>query len=285
LVRSEVQQFINTYNQSIDVVNKAFETTRKTQEVPFAVFVEASKEIQRSIPAGGNIIDQLYNLPPCDDYTFRHSVNVSVITALLAGWLGYPPDIVNHMSLVGLLHDIGKSQLPPHILHRPNLLPDGDYKLYKKHTHYGYELLQKALDIPQTVKSGVIAHHEREDGSGYPYHLTGDKIHPYAKIVAIADLYDEGMTINRDADMLLSPYTALERLKENIYKIDARAAITFIDRMTNFLSGNVVVLTDSQVGRVVFINKDIPSRSIIQLEDGQVVDLTETPDVHILHLI
>ncbi len=285
LIRSEVQQFINTYNQSIDVISKAFEKTRETQEIPLEVFEAANKEIQENIPASGNIIDQLYNLPPCDDYTFRHSVNVSVITALIAGWLGYPPDIVNQMSLTGLLHDIGKSQLPQHILNQPNLLSNSDYELYKRHTHYGAELLQKNLDIPQTVKHGITAHHEREDGSGYPYALLGDKIHPYAKIVAIADLYDEGMTISREEGMLLSPYAALERLKDNIYKIEAKAAITFINRMTNFLSGNVVALTDGRIGRVVFINKDTPSRSIILINDGQIVDLTETRGVHIFHLV
>lgn len=286
LIRSEVQQFINVYNQSMDVVAKAFDTTRETKEIPFDVFMETNTEIQQNIPASGNIIDQLYNLPPCDDYTFRHSVNVSVISALIAGWLGYPPEIVNEIALAGLLHDIGKSQLPPHILNQPQLLSDSDYELYKKHTYYAHELLQKAVDISQTVKNGVVAHHEREDGSGYPLRLKGDKIHPYAKIVAIADLYDEGMTIGRSPEMLLSPYTALERLKDNLYKMEAGAAITFIDRITNFLSGNIVVLTNGQIGRVVFINKDTPSRSIILLDnEKQVVDLTEVPGVHILHLV
>lgn len=284
LARPEVKKFLNTYNQSISVVNQAFEQARLTKEVPLDTFVEMNEEIQKNTPASGNIIDQLYNLPPCDDYTFHHCVNVSVIAALLAGWLGYPPDIVNDISLAGLLHDIGKSQLPEHLLQRTDSLSPNEYEEYKKHVNLGYELLQHKPDVPQAVKMSILAHHERQDGSGYPYKLKGDKIHPYAQIVAVADLYDEGLTINRKPDIVYSPYVALEQLKDCIHQVAAKPVITFVDRMTNFLSGNLVAITDGRIGRVVFINKQSPCRPMIQLEDGQVLDLSETPELKVMYL-
>jgi putative nucleotidyltransferase with HDIG domain len=243
-----------------------------------------NKEIQKNTPDSGNILDQLYNLPPCDDYTFHHSVNVSVIAALLAGWLGYPPDIVSDISLAGLLHDIGKSQLPKNILNRTSLLSAEDYEQYKTHVSSGYKLLQNTPDVPLPVKMSILAHHERQDGSGYPHHLCGEKIHPFAQIVAVADLYDEGLTINRNPDIVYSPYTALEHLKDCICKLEARAVIIFIDRMTNFLSGNLVTITDGRIGRVVFINKQSPCHPMILLGNGQVLDLSETPELQVLHL-
>lgn len=285
LASPEVQRFVNTYNQSIDVVTRAFDKARETKEVQLDAFVEMNREIQKNTPDSGNILDQLYNLPSCDDYTFHHSVNVSVIAALLAGWLGYPPDIVSDISLAGLLHDIGKSQLPQNILNRPSLLTKEEYEQYKTHVNCGYELLQNTPDVPQTVKLSVLAHHERQDGSGYPRCLTGERIHPYAQIVAVADLYDEGLTIDREPDIVYSPYIALEKLRDSICRVEARAVITFIDRMTNFLSGNLVVLTDGRVGRVVFINKQSPCRPMIQLENGQVLNLAEIPDLQVLHLV
>ncbi|MBU2700096.1 putative nucleotidyltransferase with HDIG domain [Sporomusaceae bacterium BoRhaA] len=284
LSRQEIRKFVNTYNQSIGVVNKAFEQARLTKEVPLETFVEMNEKIQKNTPASGNIIDQLYNLPPCDDYTFHHSVNVSVIAALLAGWLGYPPNMVNDISLAGLLHDIGKSQLPKHLLHRTDLLSSEEYTQYQQHVNLGYELLQHNPDLPQTVKLSILAHHERRDGSGYPSRLLGDDIHPYAQIIAVADLYDEGLTINRNPDIVYSPYAALEKLKDNVSQIAAKPVITFIDRMTNFLSGNNVFISDGRVGRVVFINKQSPCRPMVLLEDGQVLDLSEIPELQVLHL-
>lgn len=281
----EVQKFVNTYNQSIDVVNRAFEQARLTKEVPVESFVEMSEELQKNIPESGNIIDQLYNLPSCDDYTMHHSANVSVIAALLAGWLGYPPQVVSDISLAGLLHDIGKSQLPKHLLHRPDRLQPEDYAQYQAHVKLGYELLEQNPDLPKPVKMSILAHHERQDGSGYPYKLSGDKIHPYAQIVAIADLYDEGLTINRNPDIVYSPYIALEKLKDNLSKVSAKPVITFVDRMTNFLSGNMVAITDGRIGRVVFINKQSPCRPMIQLEDGQVLDLADTPELQVMYLV
>lgn len=281
----KLQQFLNNYNQSVAAVEAAFASIRETQEIPIDSFQSTANDIQESMSTTGNIVDQLYNFPPCDDYTFRHSVNVCAISALIATWLKMPPQTVNAISLVGLLHDVGKAQLPPHLLNQPYSLTAQDYEHYKQHTVFGYNLVSKIPHIAQSIMSGVIQHHEREDGSGYPYGLTSDKIHPYAKIVAVADLYDEYLTINCDQPGTFSPYVSLEKLRDQLTRVDAKSCIIFTDSMTNFLSGNLVALSDGRQGRVVFINKEKPSRSMVQLEDGKVLDLGRCSDVHIKYVI
>jgi putative nucleotidyltransferase with HDIG domain len=281
ITNPKVQQFMNTYNKSVTVVQKAFDRIRETQEIELATFAETAEAITENVASAGNIIDQLYNFPKCDDYTFHHSVNVSAIAALIALWLNYPPDSVSAISLSALLHDVGKSQLPPEILNKPFKLDAKDYELYKKHTEYGYDLASKIPGIAQSVLAGIRDHHEREDGSGYPSQLGRSHIHPYAKIVAIADLYDEALTINCDKPGKLSPYYSLEQLRNEIYRIDAKVCMTFLQNMNNYLSGNVVELNDSRTGRVVFINKEKPSLSMVQLSDGTVLDLSDTPDIRI----
>src|SRR3546814_11600577 len=82
-----------------------------------------------------------------------------------------------------------------------------------------YDLASKIPGIAQSVLAGIRDHHEREDGSGYPSQLGRSHIHPYAKIVAIADLYDEALTINCDKPGKLSPYYSLEKLRNEIYRI------------------------------------------------------------------
>ncbi|WP_176215568.1 HD-GYP domain-containing protein [Sporomusa malonica] len=286
IVDPKIQKFLNTYNQSVLVVQKAFDDIRATQKVPLDTFTATAADIAESVTEAGNVIDRLYNLPPCDDYTMYHSVNVSAISALIATWLKFPPEQVNAISLAGLLHDVGKSLLPPELLHKPYKLSPEEYEQYRKHVSYGYELVSKIPDISQSITAAVFQHHERRDGSGYPGGITDYYIHPYAKIIAVADLYDEGLTINREnPQSMLSPYCSLQKLWDEVYRLDPKACITFADTMADFLSGNRVMLTDGREGRVVFINKKKPSSSMVQLDDGSVVDLSEHPEVYIHYVV
>lgn len=285
ILSPEVQQFVNSYNRSVNVVQKAFDTLRTTQEVPLETFAATANELADGVRTAGNIVDRLYDLPPCDDTTFQHSVNVSVIAALIATWLGYPPEVVNAVSLTGLLHDVGKSQLPTGLLNRPSMLADEDYDHYKKHVAYGFELLRKIPDLADSVKIGVLQHHERNNGRGYPYRVDAGRIHPYARIVAVADIYDEALTVERDPTIVYSPYSGLERIDDEKHVVDPEICLMFIRRMLNFLSGNIVALNDGRQGRVVYLNEVSPSRSIVQLTSGAVLDLADDPELRIRHVI
>ncbi|MGL5269551.1 MAG: HD-GYP domain-containing protein [Selenomonadaceae bacterium] len=281
----KMQKFLNSYNQSVEVMRRTFEDIRQTQDVPVATFTETANEIADNITDGSNIIDHIYDFPVSDDYTFRHSVNVSAIAALIATWLKYPADNVSAIALAGLLHDVGKSQLPQELLNQPNKLSPSDYKVYQTHTQLGYELVKKKSEIAESVLLGIAEHHEREDGSGYPKKSRSQMIHPYAKIIAVADVFDEFLTINCETPGAVSPYFSLDSMRGELYRLDARACIIFMDNMMDFLSGNQVMLTNKQAGRVVFLNKDMPSRSIVQLEDGSVVDLAEKDDIYIHYIL
>jgi len=285
IVDPKNQQFLNCYNQSVTVVQQAFDNIRKNQEVPIETFTQAADAIVDNISDSSNIIDNIYNLPDCDDYTFRHSVNVSAIAALIATWLKFPRESISAIALAGLLHDVGKSQLPPEILNKSHMLAPKDYELYQTHTALGYELVNKIPHIAQSILAGIVDHHEREDGSGYPKQLRSEDIHPYAKIIAVADMFDESLTINCDTPGALSPYSSLDKMRNEIYHIDAKICITFTENMMNFLSGNQVALTNGQQGRVVFVNKDKPSHSIVQQNDGTIINLSETEDLCIHYVV
>jgi putative nucleotidyltransferase with HDIG domain len=281
----KLQQFVNNYNKSVTVVQQAFENMRATQEVPLDTFSATAVEISQNVRTVGDVVDQLYNLPVFGDCTFQHSVNVGVIAALIASWLEYPQDIVSAVSLAGLLHDVGKAQLPVALLDRPDKLPVAEYEHYRQHALLGFSMLRDLSDLSESIKIAVTQHHERNDGSGYPYQLTGAKIHPYAKIIAIADLYDEALTVNRDPVVISSPYNGLERLNDMKHSLDPQVCLPFMTRMLNCLSGTIVALSDGRQGRVVYLNPDHPSRSMVQLTSGEVLDLSEDPLLRIHHVI
>lgn len=281
----KIQQFVNSYNKSVTVIQQAFDSIRATQEVPLDTFSATAGEIAKNVRTVGNVVDQLYDLPVFDDCTFQHSVNVGVIAALIATWMDYPQDMVNAISLAGLLHDVGKAQLPAELLNRPEKLSAENYVHYKQHALLGFGMVRDLADLSDSIKIAVTQHHERNDGSGYPYKLTADRIHPYAKIVAIADLYDEALTINRDPVIVSSPYNGLEHLNDVKHCLEAKLCLPFMSRMLNYLSGNIVALSDGRQGRVVYLNPDHPSRSMVQLTNGEVLDLSDDPVLRIHHVI
>jgi len=285
IIDPKLQKFLNSYNQSVSVMKKTFADIRQTQDVSMETFTNTAEEITESLPTGGNVIDRLYDLPACDDYTFRHSVNVSAISALLGTWLKFPPESVSAIALAALLHDVGKSQLPVELLNKPYKLSPEDYKIYQTHTQLGVDLVKKQGEIAESILAGIDQHHEREDGRGYPAGLKSVDIHPYAKIIAVADRFDEALTINCENPSEVSPYSSLDKLREEQYYLDPHSCITFRENMMNYISGQQVMLTNKMGARVVFINKERPSLSIVQTNEGEVWDLSTMKDVCIQYVM
>ncbi|WP_338473068.1 HD-GYP domain-containing protein [Niallia sp. XMNu-256] len=132
-----------------------------------------------------------------DPYTYGHSERVSQYAVAIAKKLPeyQEPQKLKHLRLSGLLHDIGKINIPEHILSKPMKLTDKEYEVIKTHTTFGTQMLEK-VDGLGGLKSGVLLHHERWDGKGYPTRAKGEEIPLEARILAVADAFD-AMTSTR----------------------------------------------------------------------------------------
>ncbi len=130
-----------------------------------------------------------------DRYTRGHSERVSLLGGLIARAAGLDEETVQRYELAGTLHDIGKIGVPDRVLCKPGKLTDDEYGLIKRHPRIGYEIL-KPIPSVRDLLPGVLHHHERWDGRGYPDRLEGEEIHPMARALAIADTFD-AMSSNR----------------------------------------------------------------------------------------
>ncbi|NNG02236.1 MAG: HD domain-containing protein [Desulfobacteraceae bacterium] len=124
-----------------------------------------------------------------DVYTRGHSERVSYYSMLIGEHLGLPEKETNDLKWASILHDIGKIGIPEHILNKPGKLTDQEFGIIKNHPRKGGEILQPVDQLAASLP-GVIHHHERFDGNGYPDGLKGEKIPLTARIIAIADTYD-----------------------------------------------------------------------------------------------
>ncbi|MDU5141780.1 MAG: HD-GYP domain-containing protein [Paenibacillus dendritiformis] len=208
------------------------------------------------------------------DYLYHKSIAVALTSHLIGQWSGQPVKEGMQIALAGLLHDIGKTRVDEDIVNKQGALTDSERAEMNRHAHYAYEILRHTPGLNEGVKLGVLQHHERMDGSGYPLGVSGEKIHPYAKIVAVADMF-HAMTLNRGYKPAASPYVVLEQLKEESFgKLDPQLVSTFIQKVTHFQQGSAVQLNDGRVGRIIFTEERHPTRPWVSV-DGQIVHLSE----------
>jgi PAS domain S-box-containing protein/putative nucleotidyltransferase with HDIG domain len=130
-----------------------------------------------------------------DPYTAGHQQRVAELSVAIAGELGLDADVIQGLRLGALIHDIGKVYIPSEILNRPGRLSEAEFQLIKTHSQVGYDII-KDVEFPWPVAQMVLQHHERLDGSGYPYGLQGDEICLEARILAVADVV-EAITSHR----------------------------------------------------------------------------------------
>lgn len=124
-----------------------------------------------------------------DPYTRGHSERVGLLASQLAGVLGLDADTVEAVRVAGLLHDIGKIGVPEAILRKPAKLTDEEFVVIKRHPQTGYDIL-KVLPSLAFHLPGVLSHHERWDGRGYPHGLKGEAIPMIARLLGFADTFD-----------------------------------------------------------------------------------------------
>lgn len=229
------------------------------------------------------LFDMLHCLRHYDDTTYVHSLNVALICNIIGKWLDFSKEDLEVITLCGLLHDIGKLLIPSEIITKPAKLTAEEFSTVKTHTLRGYNLL-KNKNIDSRIKLSTLMHHERCDGSGYPYGFTSKQIDPFAQLVAIADVYD-AMTCARVYRGALCPFEVLHIFEtEGLTKYDPRYIMTFLEGIVQTYIHNSVILSDGQEGEVVLINRLALSRPVVMV-GKQFIDLSRHSDLYITALV
>ncbi|WP_371368767.1 hypothetical protein SRRS_22120 [Sporomusa rhizae] len=279
------KKFYADYDNTVNILKDSFSNTRFFKEVPLVTLRElANNSIEPLINSNG-VINHIHMVRRQDDYTFHHSVNVAVICGVLGKWLGYSGTELKELILAGLLHDVGKTQIPLEILNKPGKLKPEEMEIMRLHTTRGYQLVRDASNIPSGVLYGILQHHERADGTGYPLGVTSDQIHKYAKIIAIADIYD-AMTSDRVYHRKATPFAVVEMIVEEMFnKLDPEIGSVFLNNVRDYFVGNIVELSDGRQAEVIYLGQFMASRPIVVTEDREYIDLERNKDLSIVSLV
>lgn len=222
---------------------------------------------------------------------YFHSLNVTMLSAMMARDIGLPQQAVVVLGIGALFHDIGQKEIPSRILLKMESLTPAERHLFEMHCQYGHELGQK-LQFAPAVLAIIHDHHEFLDGTGYPQGLKGEAIGLLARIVTIADHYDELCNPPNIADAL-TPHEALSTMFARLRnKFDPKLLQVFIRCLGVYPPGTIVQLSNGVIGMVATVNTAKPMKPLVVIYDACVpkdeailVDLDRETDLNIAKAI
>jgi HD-GYP domain-containing protein (c-di-GMP phosphodiesterase class II) len=180
------------------VTSDQFQNTFRNHPAFQRIIGDANQIVEALL--AGEVMIGLNSLKSYDNYTFMHSIDVTIVSIMIGRRIGLPPKRLRELGIGCLLHDIGKTFIPREILNKPDKLTAEEFERMKTHPQIGFEIVRGVETIGILPPHVVFQHHERQDGSGYPRGLIGDNrldisdeprtIHLYGSIAAVADVFD-----------------------------------------------------------------------------------------------
>ncbi len=230
-------------------------------------------ELMRAISDNEAIAVDISTLKISDEYTFKHSVDVATMAMIVAKQHGLNNREVYEIGIAGLLHDLGKSKIPNEVLNKPGRLTDEEFAIMKQHSVYGYEILKEKEGYSPAILLGVLQHHEKMNGKGYPMGVSSEKMHLFAKILSIVDIYDALVT-ERSYKKAFSQRDAVEMIMSMTQELDFGVMKSFLESMILYPVDTIVQLSNGEKAKVVQNNPGYILRpKVVGIDSGKIYDL------------
>ena len=234
------------------LIRSYMEDIKFGQSVDIQLARSAAAECVGSIVRNPDTMLFLTTLRNKDEYTCQHSFNVCVFAITLARFLGCSEKDLEAVGTCGILHDLGKVQVPDEVLNKPGKLSDEEFSLMRNHTMYGRDLLMSGRNVFSGSVDVAYGHHENLDGTGYPRGMQGHQMNLFTKIVSIVDKYDAitSSRVYQESRTHLQAINILHSLAKDA-KIDQHMTLAFISALGVFPTGCLVEMSDAEIGLVI----------------------------------
>ncbi|CCQ09475.1 HD domain protein [Pseudoalteromonas luteoviolacea B = ATCC 29581] len=252
------------YQEAKQLQQKAFDDIKAGRTIDVEQFQSAATGIMDSIFRNQDALSCIARIREKDAYLLEHSLNVSILISIFAKHLGMDKAIIEQLATGALLHDIGKIQVPDEVLHKPGKLTPEEFAIIQQHALFSKEIVEKA-GLPEIACHIAGFHHERLDGTGYPYRLKGDDISIYVRMASIVDVYD-ALTAERVYKPGMTPLQAFKYLKENCpHHFDPSLVTQFIQCIGLYPVGTLVKLRSQKIGIIAESNPNAPLKPIVKV--------------------
>ena len=265
-LHDELQVIINE-----SIVGKKVDATKVNKNI--RDINEVINEIVYETIFSKDVLYNLHNISIYDDYTLTHSINMMLLSIVVAHDCGFNMDQIKKLAVGCIFHDIGKTFIPIEIINKAGSFTDEEYDLVKTHAEKGYDFLTNYTDLHAVSRNIALSHHERIDGLGYPRGIKGEEIHEFSKIAAICDVFD-ALTSDRPYRRALPMHDAMDYILAsggNQFSIDLIR--TFSNSINIYSKDTLVLLSDGREGIVYETEVGFNTRPKIKIygEEGREV--------------
>ena len=223
------------------------------------------EKIVDQIFANKNLMVNMIDMKVFDDYTYYHSVNVAVLSIVLGVALEMEREELCNLGFAALLHDIGKVFVNKDILNKNGQLTPSEFDEIKTHSLLGCNHIKKGYGVSNSSYMGILDHHEKYEGGGYPNSLKGDKISWYGRIISVADVYD-ALTSDRAYRKAMLPSDAMEYIMASTMLLfDPKVVEVFVKKIAPYPIGTCVKLSNGLTGIIVENFEDLCMRPRVRI--------------------
>ena len=255
-VRKEAPYASEAYEKCLKSWRRIYERAGRAGFVEIERVIRAVTPLVRSILRNPNAMAWTVFSRKRSGHDYSRAVATAVWAIMFGRHLGFDRKGLENLAVGGLLLDIGNTALPDDVVHAEGAITQDQYAQVPAHVEEGVHILERSPGIEPAVFEMVMYHHERFDGSGYPYQLEGSNIPPMGRIAGIVDCYD-AMTTRTAYSPALAAYDAARELNEMRDKLfSAEVVEQFMHTIGMFPTGSVVELSDGAVGLVLEQNAD-----------------------------
>ncbi|RPF51143.1 HD-GYP domain-containing protein [Aquisalibacillus elongatus] len=282
---STKQTFLTFYEQYVHVVKETKQLFSNWSQRPELDLSKIRQLIHPLIEKGessSNVLMELHHYTDKNDYFYHHIVAMSVLSAFIAKKLKYNQNERMQIALAAYLSDIGMLKEDWHLYKKDGALTATEYERVKKHPILSYRMIEHEPYLSKNTKIAVLQHHERLDGTGYPLGVEHDHLHPYARIIAVSDMF-HAMTSERHYRKKQSPFKVIEELLNRQFgKLDMKIVKTLVNAVVFFSAGTKVRLTNNETGEIVFVDQKYPTRPMVKKDgDQDIINLVNHRELYI----
>jgi HD-GYP domain-containing protein (c-di-GMP phosphodiesterase class II) len=269
----------DTLSKLPDIFDELLDKNIKVLSDLMDVVNEMVGEIQESDIINTN----LYEINCYDDYTYVHCLDTAIMSIFLGKSINLSPEVMRTIGLSAILHDIGKTKISSTIINKKGKLTPEEFNIVKQHPKLGFDALRESGLKDPGILYGVLHHHERYDGKGYPTGLKGKEINYIAKIISVCDVYT-AISANRSYRSRFSPNEAYEYILGGSGTIFDPVIITkFRETFSIYSIGSKVKLSNGVEGNILRQNKNFPDRPVVIAEKEDVYSKKFSYEIDLLN--
>lgn len=245
------------FNESKAIQKKVFNDAKNGCDLDLEPISDITNKSVDAIFDNPDSLACIVNIRHKDEYLLEHSISVSIYLSIFASYLNIDKAIAQEMALGAFLHDAGKIMVPDEILNNPGKLTDAEFYIMKTHANHTVDILEKTKGISRLSFEVAAYHHEKLDGTGYPFQLKAGKLNKYCRMMNICDIFD-ALTANRcykEGFPRNKAFSILRSLAKDNFHLDSELVEHFINAIGAYPVGSLVQLNSNKIAIVERKNK------------------------------